>query len=620
LRAAAQITKRSEAAVTTAGTIFDWALMRTESRFLACTAALLVLAACGARAGLDTPPPDATDDVASPDAAQRVGGGDAATRDVSPDPAAEASADAPDAPADVSLDASVIDSGPFDAGSVVAPRPLAPLSTARVTTLRPTFSWSLPATDDGAVVEVCGDRACTKPVVTFTAKGTSGKAPAALTPGVYFWRLRGWVNGHAGIATSATWELTVPVRDTPVDSSWGTTLDIDGDGYADVAVGAFGTSSSGTAYVFPGGPAGTLPPVPVTLTEPWGCMYPFLASGGDIDGDGYPELLVGCQQAGSGVGALLVYRGGPAWAASAPTVLANPAGVSYFGYAPTSAGDVNGDGYGDVLVAAQGAQDVGCAELYLGGPNGLSGPASTLNAGAFPVMSAATDLDGDGLSDVVLTVNAAADAGSTNELAIYLGTSTGLAATPTVLPMPTAPVGGLQLVLGVAGDVNGDGYGDVLASLPDRAAGIFVYFGGPGGLSASALELPEPGPFFNTTFGGNLAGLGDLNADGFDDVSTSIDGYATYVWLGGASPATTPAYTIPPPSHTSGAFGDAVASVGDVNGDGYADLGVSVFDGNEVLVFAGQPTTGPLKAYVFAAPSAGINGFGGSVAGPVHAQ
>src|SRR5262249_38094581 len=50
------------------------------------------------------------------------------------------------------------------------PRPIAPLSTSRVTSHRPTFHWVLAGQDDGAQVDVCRDRACTRTVTTFSAK------------------------------------------------------------------------------------------------------------------------------------------------------------------------------------------------------------------------------------------------------------------------------------------------------------------------------------------------------------------------------------------------------------------------------------------------------------------
>jgi hypothetical protein len=75
-------------------------------------------------------------------------------------------------------------------------------------------------------------------VTTFSAKGTSGIPPTPLGPGVYFWRLSGTEGTVTGDVYGPVWEFTVPVRSTPVNTSWGTIFDCNGDGLADVAAGA----------------------------------------------------------------------------------------------------------------------------------------------------------------------------------------------------------------------------------------------------------------------------------------------------------------------------------------------------------------------------------------------
>src|SRR5207302_10115063 len=67
-------------------------------------------------------------------------------------------------------DASATSDGPpIDPASIKVPRPIAPLSTARTTSQRPTLKWSLPTGVDGAHVEVCADRACSTVQATFDA-------------------------------------------------------------------------------------------------------------------------------------------------------------------------------------------------------------------------------------------------------------------------------------------------------------------------------------------------------------------------------------------------------------------------------------------------------------------
>src|SRR5579883_3335159 len=69
-------------------------------------------------------------------------------------------------------------------GIVSAPRPIAPLSTATVTSPTPVFRWALGSDADGAQVDLCRDRACSYIVTSFHASGTSGALPTELSAGV----------------------------------------------------------------------------------------------------------------------------------------------------------------------------------------------------------------------------------------------------------------------------------------------------------------------------------------------------------------------------------------------------------------------------------------------------
>ena len=100
-----------------------------------------------------------------------------------------------------SADASASEAGYYDAGPLAPPRPIAPLSTATVSTQTPTLTWVLPTGVDGAQVEVCKDRACAAVEQRFVVTGTSAKVPVALAPGVHFWRLE--ANVRLGIGSPA---------------------------------------------------------------------------------------------------------------------------------------------------------------------------------------------------------------------------------------------------------------------------------------------------------------------------------------------------------------------------------------------------------------------------------
>src|SRR6185369_10392478 len=92
-------------------------------------------------------------------------------------------------------------------------RLLAPLSGSRLSTNRPLFRWQLGAGADGAIVDVCADRACTTVIAQFQATGGSATLAAALAAGTVFWRVRPTSNGQETGTTSATWEAFIPHRD-----------------------------------------------------------------------------------------------------------------------------------------------------------------------------------------------------------------------------------------------------------------------------------------------------------------------------------------------------------------------------------------------------------------------
>ena len=121
---------------------------------------------------------------------------------------------------------------------------------------------------------------------------------------------------------------------------------------------------------------------------------------------------------------------------------------AFFGISVASAGDVNGDGYSDVIIGANQFTDgantqEGRAFLYHGSVSGLSAspnntPDDADQANAFFGISvaAAGDVNGDGYSDVIIGANQYTDGANTQEgrAFLYLGSSTGLSASPNSIP------------------------------------------------------------------------------------------------------------------------------------------------------------------------------------------
>jgi hypothetical protein len=528
---------------------------------------------------------------------------------------------------------------PPDAGaSGSALRLVAPLSTATVTSRRPTLHWQLAGGADGAHVELCRDRACAMPLATFDADGASGAPAADLPPGVVFWhaspRLAGTTMSAVG---TPTWQFTVGARSAPVDTSWGSTLDINGDGFADLAVGAPGANR---VYIYFGGPAGLGPDPAVTLTGPAfvgrSGFGDAVVSAGDLNGDGFADLAVPDLGARNGSGAVFIYFGGASGPATVPdATLVSPDSVIYFAESAAGAGDVDGDGYADLVVGGSVSSIYhGRAFLFLGRASAfwptpdavLVGP-DAANDHFGLSLGGAGDVNGDGFADVVVGSEGAH--GTSGAAYLFQG---GSPFDPLAPPAElVAPSGISTELLGAdvagAGDVNGDGYADVLVRGSDGAPGadnvVLVYLGGPTGLVTTAATTLEQAGGGHYERSGSTTAAADVNRDGYGDVvvgdplRNGMTGVYS-VYLG--SPAgllSAPAATLAPPTAGEGRFGEPVAGAGDVDGDAYADIAIGATDtkGGTVYVYLGSGAgAAAVPPVALTAPDGPSSGFGASLA------
>jgi hypothetical protein len=445
--------------------------------------------------------------------------------------------------------------------------------------------------------------------------------------------------------------------------------DVNGDGRADVIVGAPEANttgpSSGAAYVIFGQPAPTtvtlsnvgLPPSQGFLIRGAATMNEAgwsVAGAGDVNGDGLADVIVGAPNAAG-----LVPRSGNAYvifgSRSPHTVtLSNNAlpasegflinGVSQddlAGFSVAGAGDVNGDGLADVIIGAPGANATGpfsgAAYVVFGRRNAatvnlsnsalspsdgfLIRGAATDNQAGFSVAGAG-DVNGDGHPDVIVGAPFAAGLvpGSGNAYVVFGGTSP----STVTLSNNALPASVGFLINGVAqgdlagdsvaaaGDVNGDGLADVIigashanATGPASGAAYVVF----GRRTAATVNLSNSGLSPTDGFlirgagagdraGASVAGAGDVNGDGFADVivgaplanTTGPASGAASVLFGRRSAATmTLSNGSLPPSDgflikgaVGSRLGGRVAAAGDVNGDRRADVivGSPQADGN----------------------------------------
>ena len=402
--------------------------------------------------------------------------------------------------------------------------------------------------------------------------------------------------------------------------------DVNGDGFGDVIVGAYeysnGESGEGRAYVYLGSASG-LSTTPAWIAESDQIDASFgqsVASAGDVNGDGFGDVIVGAPSYSNGEvaeGRAYVYLGSAgglsttaAWTAESDQANA------LFGFSVASAGDVNGDGFGDVVVGAydyaNGQANEGRAYVYLGSAGGLSTTAAWTAESDQAVawfgysVAGAGDVNGDGFGDVIVGAMAY-DNGQSNEgrAYVYLGSASGLSSTPAWTAESDQAGAAFGVSVASAGDVNGDGFGDVIVGAGYYTNGqasegrVFVYLGSAGGLSVTPGWTAESNQA-NAYLGEAVASAGDVNGDGFGDVivgsycydNGQTDEGRAYVYLGSASGlSTTPIWTAESDQATA-YFGFSVASAGDVNGDGLGDIIVGAY-----MYDNGQADEG--RAYVY---------------------
>lgn len=412
----------------------------------------------------------------------------------------------------------------------------------------------------------------------------------------------------------------------------------------------------------------------------------------DINGDGYADIVVGAFAGGNPFGSGIAYvLYGSATGISAPaannctypacTEIENPedensGGFNSFATAYSIAGDVNGDGYADIVIGAANngvantpaglADNRGAIYVFYGSASGITAYPLDVGVSTYPctsvangctmmqnpenaqgafgsAVSAAGDVNADGYADII--VGAPQNNSFIGKVYIVYGSATGISHRPFTGTNDacTAPActeisdpqntNGFGYRVSAAGDLNADGYADIAAADLNTFGVVTVFYGSASGIAARATggyactgladgcaEIYNPRT--NNGFGSSLSAA-DFNRDGFGDLVVgayqNADGApnsrgAVYIYYGstnGADPhlfangsytcSGTCAEIRNPTDGLFGQFGISARAAGDVNRDGFADLVVGAHRN-----FADSASDNGGNAYVFYGGSSGL--------------
>jgi hypothetical protein len=410
---------------------------------------------------------------------------------------------------------------------------------------------------------------------------------------------------------STTEPLTISVKK-------GINSDYNGDGYCDVIVGASGYDDHGAAFVYYGSAEGQGSYWAEEGTQSSEYFGGSVSSAGDVNGDGYADALIGAPRYENGKNdesAAFVYYGSASGLGNIPdwSVESNQDSPGFAGCV-SSAGDVNGDGYSDIIIGASnynnGTPSEGAVLGYYGSASGLSSSHDWIvdSAGAYNVfgsrISSAGDVNGDGYSEVIVSEEwYSGDQNEEGAVYLYYGSSSGLCLLPGWTAEGNQAYARLGYAIPSAGDVNGDGYSDVILGgsgndndQPNEGI-IFVYYGSSAGLNLTAGWTGE-GNEDGLRLGESASSAGDINNDGYHDIIAGTTRYSNgqtnegmvLVYYGSANgPGSNPEWYAESNQEDSG-FGYSISSAGDINGDGFSDVifGASRYDNgetNEGMIF-----------------------------------
>ncbi len=351
-----------------------------------------------------------------------------------------------------------------------------------------------------------------------------------------------------------------------------------------------------------------------------------VAYAGDVNGDTYADILIGTPKDNTETGKVGSVRAFFSNAGGLPdqaswTAHSDQSG-SLFGQAVSNGGDVNNDGYDDIVIGAPHYKNgdtesaEGRAYIFFGSKDGLSNTPTILeinqqNALFGYSVTGVGDVNSDNYDDILIGARGFSNGeASEGGVFLFLGSSTGIATTASWSFESNQAGAGLGTAVSAAGDVNHDGFDDFLVGAPymdtlDENAGVVFLFLGDDLGPRDQPDWTITGPHANSLFGMAVAGSGDVNQDGFGDILIGAPQFTNdqeneggaFLYLGHSSSMNHLPMWKAESNQVGALMGTAVSSAGDVNHDGYPDIlvGSPLYSGDQahegrVSIYLGCPS------------------------------
>ncbi|MDP3970091.1 MAG: VCBS repeat-containing protein [bacterium] len=410
--------------------------------------------------------------------------------------------------------------------------------------------------------------------------------------------------------------------------------DVNGDGYDDFLMGSFDESPSDTLFVHlmygsATGPVADYSSAPVFTDEDdfLEGAPPKVAAAGDVNGDGYDDFLFSDAFDGNAKGVVYLVYGqaskftGTNVLSSTAVKFTGEAIAQHIGVSIAGAGDINNDGYDDILIGSHWQNTkTGATYVVYGQSADLSGgdlgtvadakiTGEAINNRFGNTVAPAGDLNNDGYDDFVVGASEIGTYGGA--VYIFYGKSAqftdgGVLARATAKISPEETYDGLGYTMNNA-DLNNDGYDDLLVGSTEGQIGdsidhgMYVFYGKSANfanINASTADAKFTVADAGTNVFYYVGSSGDINKDGYDDiivgvkdkVVSSVDTGAAFVFYGSATRFTTAimaaqaddsrnitaSFTSADLQFNGEISGDGagagVTNAGDTNGDGFPEI------------------------------------------------